>query len=460
MRISTSTRTASFVIFLQLIANSESFRLAISARKGRAFTSISKYPVECALLTRRECTSHEHSSALRSLQSNFGRTFFHSLFMRLRTAYTKMKKSIRFSIALVMVLLSMSRPASSSAASGSNFSGSSFSTESSGRSRDRQDSSRSSRNYEAPRQSTPFRTATRDDYFTERRRPQQTFQRSSFSTSPSSSSSSTLTGFSRSSLSPAIKGISLLTAFVALSQVPFRVRGKLGFDSAATYEVQMAFRLNNAELQSLLLAVSKVLSSQTESLESRVNNFCLTFLRCGDNLVGGRMVEYRDVSSKRMAMEEIFHSIIVKERVKYEEGDDKKGAAKSKDASTMMIVTIALLSVGPVLRNRGWSFARNKGYNLFSAQSESTMMNEHEGLARKKLLKRQDIERFLFTLPPYVRSQKERQLQHEEQVADGMEVREDTKPGYSINLIWTPSKAEEVISESEFKLKWPSIQYF
>lgn len=458
MRISTSTRTVSFVFFLQLIANSESLRVAISARKGRAFTSISKYPVECALLTRRECTSHEHSSASRSLQSDFGRTFFHSIFMRLRTAYSNMKTSIRFSIALVMVLLSMSRPASSSAASGSNFSGSSFSTESSGRSRDRQDSSRSTRSYETPRQSTPSRTATRDDYFTERQRPQQTFQRSSFSTTPSSSS--TLTGFSRSSISPAIKGISLLTAFVALSQVPFRVRGKLGFDSAATYEVQMAFRLNNSELQSLLLAVSKVLSSQTESLESRVNNFCLTFLRCGDNLVGGRMVEYRDVSSKRTAMEEIFHSIIVKERVKYEEGDDKKGAARSKDASTMMIVTIALLSVGPVLRNRGWSFARNKGYNLFSAQSETNMMNEHEGLARKKLLKRQDIERFLFTLPPYVRSQKERQLQHEEQVADGMEVREDTKPGYSINLIWTPSKAEEVISESEFKLKWPSIQYF
>lgn len=411
-------------------------------------------------LTRRDCVSHEHSSALRSSHSNFGQTFLHVFFMRLRTAYSKMRTTIRFSMALIMFLVSMARPVSSSAASGSNFSGSSFSTESSGRSKGRQDSSRTGRSYEPPRQSTPFRSATRDDYETVRQRPQQNFQRSIYSASSSSSSSSTLTGFSTSSISPAIKGISLLTAFIAITQVPFRIRGKLGFNSAATYEVQMAFRLNNSELQLLLQAVSKVLSSQTESLESRVNNFCLTFLRCGDCLVGGRMVEYRDVSSKRMAMEEIFHSIIVKERVKYEEGDDKKGVSRSKDASTMMIVTIALLSVGPVLRNRGWSFARNKGYNLFLPQSDTTMMNEHEGLARKKLLKRQDIERFLFTLPPYVRSQKERQLQHEESVADGAEVREDCKPGYSINLIWTPSKLEEVISESEFKLKWPSIQYF
>ena len=455
MRISKPTR---FVILLQLIASSLSFRFANNARKGGAIVQTLNRPAGYASLTRRDCVSHEHSSALRSSHSNFGPTFLHVFFMRLRTAYSKMRTTIRFSIALIMVLMSMARPVSSSAASGSNFSGSSFSTESSGRSKGRQDSSRTGRSYEPPRQSTPFRSATRDDYETVRQRPQH--QRSSYSASSASASSSTLTGFSTSSISPAIKGISLLAAFIAITQVPFRIRGKLGFNSAATYEVQMAFRLNNSELQLLLQAVSKVLSSQTESLESRVNNFCLTFLRCGDCLVGGRMVEYRDVSSKRMAMEEIFHSIIVKERVKYEEGDDKKGVSRSKDASTMMIVTIALLSVGPVLRNRGWSFARNKGYNLFLPQSDTTMMNEHEGLARKKLLKRQDIERFLFTLPPYVRSQKERQLQHEEAVADGAEVREDCKPGYSINLIWTPSKLEEVISESEFKLKWPSIQYF
>lgn len=261
---------------------------------------------------------------------------------------------------------------------------------------------------------------------------------------------------------PAVKGASVLAVVVATPWMLSNLKGKLGLDAAAVYEIQMAYRLNNKELKSFLIAVQRSLESgQNEPLSSRVEKLCINLLRKNDCLLGGGMVKYQEPIMRLNAMKELFHSISVKERVKFDDDGDYP-VNKAQDTS-VMVLTIVLLTVGPVLRNKGWSSAVRKGRPLLSFGSDVNTVAAHEGVRRTNLLKPQHIERLLYGLPPYLKSLDNLQTKHirRMQEADEDDVRNGgEQPGFDVDILWTPSTADSLLTDGELKLKWPSIQYF
>ena len=73
------------------------------------------------------------------------------------------------------------------------------------------------------------------------------------------------------------------------------------------------------------------------------------------------------------------------------------------------------------------------------------------------------IERLLYGLPPYLKSLDNLQTKHirRMQEADEDDVRDGgEQPGFDVDILWTPSTADSLLTDGELKLKWPSIQYF
>ena len=281
-----------------------------------------------------------------------------------------------------------------------------------------------------------------------------------------------------SNISPLIVATSILSAFVALPWLTTLTKAKLGMSSAAVYEVQMAFRMSKSDLQIFLTSINRALNSdQDKQLVNRIDELCVALLRRGDSLIGGGMVEYRDVPSKVDSMKELFNSVSVKERLKFDEEDSnlpkfigtpptstKGSTTVPESSSSLLILTFALLSVGPVMRNRGLNVASTTPsilrYRSPLSFPASNMMAPHEALRRKKLLQPQHLERFLYALPLYLRSLDKLQLRYEREEENSFNDGSEQKFGYDINVVWTPNTAVEELLESDLLVKWPSIQLF
>ena len=383
--------------------------------------------------------------------------------LRFLTIFNKcrvlLRKAVSVRCALLLFILSLGKPLPSVAASGSQFSGSSFSVKSSTRSSNRRESSTMS----STRHITTMRQTQSGRGYDQ--------QRSTSTILPVHSSAHV------SNIPPAIVGISILTAFVALPWLTILTKAKLGMSSAAVYEVQMAFRMSKSELQLFLNSINSALNSdQDKQLVTRIDELCVALLRRGDSLIGGGMVEYRDVPSKVDSMKELFNSVSVKERLKFDEEDSKStkfigtpltspgSNTELELSSSLMILTFALLSVGPVMRNRGLNVASTipsiLQYRSPLSFPASNIMAPHEAIRRKKLLQPQHLERFLYALPLYLRSLDKLQLRHEREEEDSFNDGFAQKYGYDISVVWTPNTAAEELLESDLLIKWPSVQLF
>lgn len=372
----------------------------------------------------------------------------------------RFKKALAAKCALLLFILSLVKPFASVAASGSQFSGSSFSMKSSSRSSNRKKPSTMS---STPRITTIRQTQTGSRY-----------------EGVHSSSTVFPVGYAahESNISPLIVATSILSAFVALPWLTTLTKAKLGMSSAAVYEVQMAFRMSKSDLQIFLTSINRALNSdQDKQLVNRIDELCVALLRRGDSLIGGGMVEYRDVPSKVDSMKELFNSVSVKERLKFDEEDSnlpkfigtpptstKGSTTVPESSSSLLILTFALLSVGPVMRNRGLNVASTTPsilrYRSPLSFPASNMMAPHEALRRKKLLQPQHLERFLYALPLYLRSLDKLQLRYEREEENSFNDGSEQKFGYDINVVWTPNTAVEELLESDLLVKWPSIQLF
>jgi hypothetical protein len=421
-------------------------------------------------------TAHVHHEAFLThpdIKNGFSTKIFRTWYSRLATAFCDFRRSARVTVALMICLLSMMRPIASSAVSGSHFSGSTFSTKSSGggsgsksgssrTSSGGSSGSRSARTSPSIGGSSQFRSSMSQRQDSGETNYHHRNSRESSILYPVSAITVLGASTSKASALPAIKGVAIVGIFIALPWLSSLIKGKLGFESAAVYEVQLAYRLSSIELNGILTSIRKSLESDPkEQLSSRAEKLCVTLLRRGDCLVGGGMVQYREPTSKVKGMKELFHSISVKERVKFDDENDGKQPVVSPNVTSLMVITFVLLSIGPVLKNGGWSFATNKGYNLYSSESDSSVMTQHEGQRRKKILKPQHLERFLYALPPYLRQLDKLQLRYAQTIEeDGGSSSEGSEPGFDINILWTPNRVGDVLPESELKLTWPSIQYF
>ena len=457
---------AAFGLLLLTIRSSKSFVLKNQkiSRQGHIFSRRMS-----SLLP----TVHEHHQPFYiqpKAKIGFSNKFIRKWYSHLATAFSDFRRSARVAVALMVCLLSMMRPVASSAVSGSHFSGSSFSTKSSGsgsgsKSGSGRTSSGSGSRSARTSPSIGGNSQSRSSMSQRHESGDTMFQRRNSRESnilhPVSAITVLGASTSKSSALPVIKGVAIVGIFVALPWLSALIKGKLGFESAAVYEVQLAYRLSSIELNSILTSIRKSLeSSPNEQLSSRAEKLCVTLLRRGDCLVGGGMVQYREPTSKVKGMKELFHSISVKERVKFDDEYDGKQPVVSPDVTSLMVITFVLLSIGPVLKNGGWSFATNRGYNLYSSESDSSVMTQHEGLRRKKILKPQHLERFLYALPPYLRQLDKLQLRYAQAIEEDDSGSEGSEPGFDINILWTPNRAGDVLPESELKMTWPSIQYF
>lgn len=464
MRSTDLGRFAAFCLLLLTIRSSKSFVLKSQKIGGQCHISSRRMS---SLLP----TAHEYHQPLfthKNYKSRHSANIIRTWYSRLATAFSGLRRSARATVALIICLLSMSRPIASRAVSGSHFSGSSFSTKSNGNGggsksgSGRTSSGSGSRSgttspsfggNSQPRSSLGQRRESDETYFSHRNSRQSNLQY------PVSAITVLGASTSKASALPAIKGVAIIGIFVALPWLSALIKGKLGFESAAVYEVQLAYRLSSIELNGILTSIKKSLESgPNEQLSSRAEKLCVTLLRRGDCLVGGGMVQYREPTMKVKRMKELFHSISVKERVKFDDENDGKQPAVSPNVTSLMVITFVLLSIGPVLKNGGWSFATNKGDNMYSSESDSSVMTQHEGLRRKKILKPQHLERFLYALPPYLRQLDKLQVRYAQMIEEDNGGNEE--PGFDINILWTPNRVGDVLPESELKLTWPSIQYF
>jgi hypothetical protein len=185
------------------------------------------------------------------------------------------------------------------------------------------------------------------------------------------------------------------------------------------------------------------------------------------------MVEYRDLPSNSNKMKDIFHGISFKERIKFEEGasisqvdgfDNIAPEEISSAVSTLLVVTFVLLSVGPVLRNKGLYRTSSRPPSLLggitpftSSSSEGSVASTLEAQRRDRILKPEHLERFLYALPLYLRSLDKLQLQFMQRDSTGGE---DRQPGYDFDAMWTPGRAEEFLDEADLTAKWPAVQLF
>ena len=108
------------------------------------------------------------------------------------------------------------------------------------------------------------------------------------------------------------------------------------------------------------------------------------------------------------------------------------------------MVTVLLLSRGPVLRSRGWSGFQEAG-------------------TRKRLLAREDLVDFLYRLSAYCRKldalqQREQQRRKREEESGNSIDSPLQLPGYEIKVLWTPNSATETISESSVAEMWPTLR--
>lgn len=240
----------------------------------------------------------------------------------------------------------------------------------------------------------------------------------------------------------------------------------------------MVYRMRKVEQQLFLSSLNRALSGdQKKQLVTRIDDLCVALLRRGDSLIGGGMMEYRDLPSKLDSMMELFNSVSIKERLKFDEEGPISPISGSTPVTTsietmtisppstsLLVLTFVLLSVGPVLRNRGMNVASIRPsilqrINPMSLLASKTMA-PHEAVRRKNLLQFQHLEQFLYSLPLYLRSLDKLQDQYERDEDAGRNTGSQEKPRYDINVVWTPNGAEEVLSESDLLTKWPSAQVF
>jgi uncharacterized membrane protein len=380
------------------------------------------------------------------------------------------KVVMTFCTAMLLFLLSLSafsRP--SSASTGSSFTGSSFSSIKTGSRSSTKGGSSSSGSSNSRRERDAQKSPSSRSR-TDNRIPSMQPESDSF---PESSRSSTQFRnkrgrdnsavmmvrnevFGRSEQRVGSKAVlfTIFSIFGIFSSLPWLsgiIKGRLGINSAAVYQVQIAYRLNKEDLKSLLRSIDGSSDiNENEELAVRIERMCISLLRQQDYVVGGSMVEYRNSPWKVDRMKEIFDTISINERVKFDEVKEDK-----LDASSLLIVTFVLLSVGPVLRNNGWSFSEiPRVFSPFSTSESTTSSSSPlDNLQRKNILKIQQIKRFLYTLPLYLRSLDKLQLKFDQED-------ERLKPGFDIGILWTPSNSSELLSETEVKTKWPSIQFF
>ena len=153
--------------------------------------------------------------------------------------------------------------------------------------------------------------------------------------------------------------------------------------------------------------------------------------------------------------QQAFHRLSLDERVKFDDEGEMlitsnnsinnefpTGAAAS---TTCAVVTVLLLSRGPVLRNRGWS-----GF--------------HDTGKRKRLLAREDLVEFLYQLSTYCRKLdalqlKEQQRRRREEEVGIIDSSGLQLPGYEIKVLWTPNSDSETISEVKAAETWPTLRF-
>lgn len=218
-----------------------------------------------------------------------------------------------------------------------------------------------------------------------------------------------------------------------------------GVRSSAVSEVQVVLRLSQTELAALVAALQRAVAG-SELLEERVRDVCTTLLRRDDAIVAGSMLQVRLPYSYSFARaQDLFLHLSMTERMKFDDDDNGRpsGVAVHMDAeaprSSLAVVTLLLLSRGPVLRSPGWA--------------RKTEATRRHPLTRMHLLKA------LAQLEGYLRVVNEDQRKYLRQhsmndTGDGG----DTPPGVEINVFWTPNNAMETLTEQDVQRQWPSVR--
>ena len=409
-----------------------------------------------------DCHADRHKTLGHSFQKSLS-TSASRMQLILRKWGELLRKSAAIGCALLLFLSPLFSPGRSSAASGDRLSGSTFSSRSS---TTKKSKSNSGRGTPSRSQSGMSSSSGRIYQPPPRRQPVPVVFRMPIA---EASKSTVLLANERTAppLIPIAIGISLLGAStVAFPWTSTLLKALLGLNSSAVYEIQMVYRMSKEERKSLLASLNGALNDDRKQLTDRIEELCLGLLRRQDCLVGGGMVEYRDKPSKIGVMEEQLSLIDFRERRKFDDNVIKvdesillsapsEGVAPT--STTLMVVTVALLSVGPVFRNRGLHLTSNCPSPL---QRFRPTVEHPDVTQRKSMLEAKHFEKCFYSLPLYLKSIDRLQAKFNRDAEESDGASNQHQPGFNIKVLWTPSTADELLPESDLLAKWPSVRLF
>ena len=237
------------------------------------------------------------------------------------------------------------------------------------------------------------------------------------------------------------------TIAVPLVVAPYVVEvvlARCGVRASAVSEVQVLLRLERQELAALVAALQRAVDGG-ELLEDRVQACAAAVLRRDGAIVGGAMRQRRLTYSHGFGTaQDTFLRLSMAERIKFYDGNDGRpgSAALAGDSvprTSLAVVTLLLLSRGPVLRSPGWA-----GLDDREAQ-------------RARPLTRTHLVGTLMQLEAYLRRVNQRQrdyLQSSRSDDEG----DGQPPGVEINVFWTPNNVMETLTDQDVQRQWPSVR--